>query len=108
MFILNILVATVCLAEGIKVITIRDENFKIVKKLESTDEIRTFSEHWSEKIKQISTKRNWKFKIDIEPGDRWLYDTEGYFHVLTVKSSTPDYKIKSIEAFNKLIGVSNN
>ncbi len=107
-FILSLLGVTVSFAEEIKAVTIRDEKFEVVKKLQSTVEVLAFSEEWHQKIKQISGDHHWKFKIDIEPGTRWLFDPEGYVRVLSKNSSASDYKIKSIDAFNKILGVSAN
>ena len=42
-----------------------------------------------------SVNRKWKYKINLEPGERWLYDSAGGVCLLTAKAGN-DYKIENV------------
>ena len=107
LIILLILTPLTLHAEDLRQVTIRDSNFDIIKKLNSSVDLEAFSVMWSKKIETPSNNLNWNFKIDIEPGDRWLYSSDGWATVLTIKTKNPIYKIFDVIKFNKLLGIEN-
>ena len=107
LIILLILTPLTLHAEDLRQVTIRDSNFDIIKKLNSSVDLEAFSVMWSKKIETPSNNLNWNFKIDIEPGDRWLYSSDGWATVLTIKTRNPIYKISDVIKFNNLLGIEN-
>jgi hypothetical protein len=91
-------------------VTVRNQNFEIVKVINDKVSLQLFEEIWKTKAKLTSSVTpQWLFKIDIEGkryGDRWLYDPRGYVSVLS-KAKVPVYNIPVPDSFNQLIGTHN-
>jgi len=105
--ILILLVAEVASAGYISRISVRNNNFEVVKVIKDQQSLQQFEKAWKEK-KVIKTTQltQWLYKIDIEGegyDDRWLYDPSGYVRVLS-KVKTPVYRLSDAESFNKLVG----
>jgi hypothetical protein len=95
-------------ADEITSITIRDKNFEVVNDIRDEKMILRFQNYWNKKTKIVAETRTVPiYKIDINPGDRWLYDPEGYVQVLS-KAKVPIYKLHSPEEFNTLLGIPGN
>ena len=101
-FLVTFATEVVC-EENLKLITVRDKNFNIVKQISDTT---VFSKLWGEKVIAPVGTRSWIYKIDIEPGDRWLYDPAGFTRLLAVKVSR-DYKLNEPQTFNEVLGIYN-
>ena len=104
LFLLTLLFSVRTYADEITKITVRDANFEIVKTLEFSSEIKSFSEIWSSKIKIGATEYSWTHKLDFLPGGRWLYNCSGRTAFLS-KTLIPMYKIPDPSEFNKLLGI---
>ncbi len=92
----TILLAVRSHAGELSCVTVRNQNFEIIKVINDEASLKLFTGIWKtrEKLK-TSVAPQWLFKIDIEGkgyGDRWLYDPRGYVHVLS-KLKVPIYKI---------------
>ena len=113
-FISLLLGVTACSnATEIVLVTVRDNEFRIIKTLSSAAELAEFSELWSKRQREASMEPfrapvSYPYKIDIEltpkGGDRWLYDPAGITQVLT-KTIVPRYHIDLPERFNALLGI---
>jgi hypothetical protein len=91
-------------AEDLRKVTLRDKHSTVVRQIDSPDQLQAFSNAWSAKVQRPAMVRQWDYKIDLEPGDRWLYDAEGWLKLLSHKSG-PDYQIQEPGALNKLLGI---
>ncbi len=92
-------------ADEIISITIRDKNFEIINEIRDEKMLLRFQDHWSKKTKiAAETPTALIYKIDINPGNRWLYDPAGYVQVLS-KAKVPVFKLHSPEEFNRLLGI---
>lgn len=85
-------------------VVIRDKEFAVTKTLQSSQDLKYFSEIWESKTKVAPGDRTWSFKFDLKPGDRWLYDPTGWTRPLTMKAGS-DYRISNSVEFNKLLGI---
>jgi hypothetical protein len=95
-------------AEEITGITIRDKNFEVINDIRDEKMILRFQDHWNKKTKiDAEALRAPIYKIDINPGNRWLYDLAGYVQVLS-KAKVPIYQLHSPEEFNALLGIPGN
>ena len=92
-------------AEEITGITIRDKSFEVINDIRDEKMVLRFQDHWNKKTKiEGETLIAPMYKIDINPGNRWLYDPAGYVQVLS-KAKVPIYKLQSPEEFNTLLGI---
>ncbi len=85
------------LAGEITSITVRDSNFEILKDLRDVKSVSSFKSYWNRKTKMSDDVRMKPlYKIDIQPGDRWLHDPAGYVRVLS-KARVPIYQRGRLE-----------
>jgi hypothetical protein len=110
LILLAILLATQSIAGEISRVTVRNQNFDIVKVINDKAVLQQFEMIWNTRAKlKSSVNPQWLYKIDIEDkgrGDRWLYDPSGYVQVLS-KAKVPLYKIPAPNSFNQMIGAHN-
>lgn len=95
-------------AEDIAFVQVLDDQFRLVRKLTSTDDLAAFRDLWSGRVKyKGAAVMRPRYKIDVREdhkGARWLYDPDGFVQVLS-KAETPVYQLPSPAAFNKLLGI---
>ncbi|HTF99412.1 MAG TPA: hypothetical protein VK654_02350 [Nitrospirota bacterium] len=88
-------------------ITILDDRFQVIHVLNGRKAVAAFNAYWSnkQKVARSNLILHLQYKIDMKDGTRWLYDPAGYAQLVSQKS-TPLYRIRSVNQFNKLIGIS--
>ncbi len=94
-----------CSQHAISKVTVRDNDFKIISELKGKEELKQFEDIWLSKYEVIlRAQPKWSHKIDLEPGDRWLYSMNGYVKILSMLS-TSIYKIDNSKQFNMLLKI---
>lgn len=89
-------------------VTIRDDNFEVIKVL-GKDELADFLRHWHSKQqvkKSLIDAGGKRFWINIQRGEksvRWEYRSDGCVQLLS-KKQFPVYELQDPAAFNKIIG----
>jgi hypothetical protein len=105
---LMLLLPVSALAQDISKVTVRDQDFQLVKTLTSARDLAVFNELWSAKtVQESASGSRFLYKIDVERGGcsvRWLYDLAGFLQVLTV-TRTPLYGLAAPQVFNKLLAI---
>ena len=92
-------------ASDITRVTVRDNQFEIVRELTGSEDLRLFTELWNTKHEVIlMAMPHWTHKINIMPGGRWLYHPNG-FTMLLSKQATGIFKIDESEKFNELLSI---
>jgi len=105
LFLTFVLLPTFAIADEITSVTVRGKGFDMIKEIRDHKGLSEFRDHWKKKEQITSdTRIHPIYKIDIEPGDRWLYDPSGYVSVLS-KAKGPIFKINKPEEFNGLLGI---
>ena len=103
LFLALVLLPISTLAEELTSVTVQSKNFEVIKEIRNQNSLLEFRDHWNKKEKVADdTIHHPEYKIDIVPGDRWLYDPTGYTRVLS-KAKVPIYKISKPEEFNRLL-----
>ena len=90
-------------------VSVRDSDFKMIGAFDDQRTMARFRELWLTKrvVAFPSTcKLPWAFKIDPEPGSRWLYHPAGYMMMLSYFEE-PYFEIPAKEEFNDLLGLAN-
>jgi hypothetical protein len=94
---------------GNSMVTVRDNEFRILKTIASDTDVSLFSDLWSKKKREpYRAPITFAYKIDIQlkpkGGRRWLYDPAGVVQVLS-KQEVPSFRLESPEHFNRLLGI---
>ena len=101
------LFASAVSAEELISVTVRDADFTVIQQIEGKRELAAFKELFENRIETKKSKyTKWVYKVDINPGDRWLYNKSGHFTVLS-KANTPVYKVNSVSEMNAVLGIHN-
>lgn len=94
-------------AEPLSNVAVIDSEFNVVSEITGSQELSKFEELWNSKHEVIlRTQPIWTHKIDVTPGDRWLYSKRGYAQVLS-KQALVMYKIDGVVQFNELLKIHN-
>ena len=89
-------------------VVVRDNQFNVIHELNGAAKLKQFDKIWKSKYEVILRAMPiWTHKLDINPGDRWLYHTSGFTMVLS-KASTGFFKIDKNVEFNILLNIHNN
>ncbi len=87
----------------IEKVKIWGDDSKPLKVITEPKHIELFRKLWEAKSEvKLDTHPQWTNKIDLIPGDRWLYSDKGYLSVLSMKKSRI-YYINNVDQFNVLI-----
>jgi hypothetical protein len=90
-------------------ITVLNSNFEVINTIDELGQLTYIQSlfHQSNKL-ELSTKPNWKYKLDLKGGKksgRWLYDPEGFICVLNYQLNSC-YKIENpVKVRSVLIGI---
>jgi len=90
-------------------VSVRDSNFKMIGTFDDQRTMTRFRQLWlTKRIVAFprSCKLPWAFKIDPEPGSRWLYHPAGYMVMLSYFEE-PYFEIPAKDEFNDLLGLAN-
>jgi predicted double-glycine peptidase len=88
-------------------ITIRDNNFEILRIIDDPGQLAKARKQWNTLVRiKEPPNTNWTHKIDIESSsrflnDRWLYNKEGYIARLNYQLK-PMYKVSDVKLFNEI------
>ena len=84
-------------------ITIRDGNLKILRIIDSAEQLARAQELWNSLVQADGLPSpDWTHRIDIKSGchaGRWLYNQEGVIARLN-KGLKPSYRVPNVESFN--------
>jgi len=105
LIILLALTSCVPKAESLNKVIVSDNDHKEIVILESSEKLSEIQSAFLAKEEvEVGIKPEWKYFIDFNPGERWLYSEDGYMQVLAMKV-TPVYKLKNAERFNELLNL---
>jgi hypothetical protein len=85
---------------------VRARDYSTVKVLQDSQSLRTFSSLWYDRAAIKSAQVNWDdaYKLDIPGEGMWLYQSDGYATLMSMKTGTV-YEVKDPAALNTLLGV---
>ena len=108
LLVLMLLLPVPALAQDIAKVSVRDQNFEVVKTLTSAPDLAAFNALWAAKtVREPASRSEFIYKIVVERGGRsvsWLYDPAGFVQVLSV-GRTPVYGVSDPQAFNRLLTI---
>jgi hypothetical protein len=88
-------------------VSVRNSDFQPIRSIQTADEIQRFGTLWRTR-REVRIPDNCvegvSYKIDLEPGGRWIYHPWGIVSKLSYFEE-PYYFIKDREAFNALLRV---
>jgi hypothetical protein len=97
-------------------VTVWGARFKLIKTLETDDELASFGAVWSQNVElPRGTQAPWEYYLDLREvrgnkytSKRWLYDPHGFAKVLAIPFFgiyIPVCRIALPEELNKLLGI---
>lgn len=107
LLILSALVSCAPRADTLNKVIVTSKDHKEIVILESSNTLNEIQSIFLDKEEvKVDSKPEWKYFINFNPGEIWLYSEDGYIQVLAMKS-TPKYKLKNINRFNELLKLNN-
>ncbi len=104
---LSALVSCAPRADPLNKVIVTSKNHEEIVTLENSDKLNEIQSIFLAKEEvNVYSKPEWKYFINFNPGEIWLYSEDGFIQVLAMKS-TPKYKIKNINRFNELLKLKN-
>ena len=85
-------------------VTIRNDKFEVTHVVTGKRDLRAFRTMWGAKkrVNPAKFEPQWRYKIDLADGSRWLYDVRGFTQLVSLKKVIL-YKLPSVKRFNRLI-----
>ena len=82
-----------------------DENFQLITTITNASTLTSLKQIWEDR-NTISERPEFTHKVDVATSEgsiRWLYHTNGYAMVLSIKADTPIYQVREPEKLNKIL-----
>lgn len=98
--------ATGCRKDDVPITQVKvwDENFQVIATITKSATLASLKQIWEDRD-PVSQRPKFTHKVDVATSDgsvRWLYHPDGYATILSIKASTPIYRVHEPE---KLKGI---
>jgi len=92
-------------AKDLQSVRVLNSEFHLVSQLIEPSQIAQFEKLWASRENVPDhIQPSWSYKLDLNPGGRWLYDPKGYIQRLAMNKTKP-FKLPSPHEFNTLLGI---